>query len=346
MKAEGDSLLLRMRRLTLLAVFAVQLAGGAVALGPVTTVHAATPLPDCRYDDILTARREYSQWDQSVLDPIFMLPKLYSPNDLVSVGQANLTGSGKVRRLALDDLKAMAKSAAEAGKPIAVQSAYRSYSSQKSIFNSNVRRSGFRAAALVSARPGHSEHQLGTTIDFKSKGGKAPWNVGDWGQSPAGSWMKDNAWKFGWIMSYPKGKSPGKTCYRYEPWHYRYFGRDVARRINESGLSSREWLWREGYGSSQGGDPEPPAGAPSTPANLAGEALGDRRVRLTWAASEGGTGTVRYNVFRNGIKVGSTTDTTYVDRPNKTKEHEYRLRAVDADKKRSSFTETVRVTSF
>ena len=247
----------RVRRLTLVAVIAAQFAVAAVALAPVTAVYAAQPLPDCRIDDILTARREYHQWDQSVLDPIFMLPKSYSPSDLVSVGQANLSGSGQVRRVALDDLRAMANAAVDAGKPIAVHSAFRSYSAQKSLFNSYVQSYGFEDAARISARPGHSEHQLGTTIDFKSRGGSAPWNGGDWAETGAGKWMKNNAWQYGWIMSYPKGKSPGTTCYRYEPWHYRYFGRDVARRIHESGLSSREWLWNHGYGNDGPVDPPP-----------------------------------------------------------------------------------------
>jgi D-alanyl-D-alanine carboxypeptidase len=237
----------RVRRLTLVAVFAVQLAGAAVILAPVSAAYAAGPLPNCRYDDILTPRREYNQWEQSLLDPIYMLPKAYFPGDLAGVGQANVSGTGKVRRLVLDDLRAMSRAASDAGKPIAVHSAFRSYAGQKSLFNSYVRKYGFRDAALISARPGHSEHQLGTTIDFKSRGGSAPWNGGDWGKTGPGNWMKQNGWQYGWIMSYPKGEL-STTCYRYEPWHYRYFGRDVARQIHQSGLTSREWLWRQGYG--------------------------------------------------------------------------------------------------
>ncbi len=330
----------RVRRLSLVAIFAVQFAGAAVILAPATAVYAAGPLPDCRYDNIRTPRHAYTQWDQSLLDPIFTLPRAYSPDDLVGVGSANLSGGGRVRRVALDDLRAMARAAADAGKPIAVESAFRSYATQRSLFNGYVRRSGFSAAALVSARPGHSEHQLGTTIDFKSRGGPAPWNVRDWASTGAGNWMKNNAWQYGWIMSYPKGKSPGTTCYRYEPWHYRYFGRDVARQIHESGLTSREWLWREGYGEEGPVDP-PPGDVPSVPGNLLGEALGDRRVQLTWTASEGGDGAISYRIFRNGVKVATTSDTSYIDRPNNAGEHAYRIRAVDAQGDASEFTETI-----
>jgi D-alanyl-D-alanine carboxypeptidase len=55
--------------------------------------------------------------------------------------------------------------------------------------------------------------------------------------------MKNNAWKYGFMMSYPKGKS-SITCYTYEPWHYRYVGRALARHIHDSGLTIREYLWR------------------------------------------------------------------------------------------------------
>jgi len=59
--------------------------------------------------------------------------------------------------------------------------------------------------------------------------------------------MKNNAWKYGWVMSYPKDKTD-LTCYQYEPWHYRYFGRTVAAAIQASGMTVREWLWQHGYG--------------------------------------------------------------------------------------------------
>jgi hypothetical protein len=68
--------------------------------------------------------------------------------------------------------------------------------------------SGYAAALKVSARPGHSEHQLGTTIDFKSYGGSAPWNYTNWATTRAGAWMAANAWKYGWVMSYPKAFRP------------------------------------------------------------------------------------------------------------------------------------------
>ena len=101
---------------------------------------------------------------------------------------------------------------------------------------------GYNNALKVSARPGHSEHQLGLAIDFKTDQGGVPWAGGDWALTPAGSWMKANAWKFGWVLSYPRNEF-SKVCYSYEPWHYRYLGRDLAKKVHESGLTVRQYLW-------------------------------------------------------------------------------------------------------
>ena len=126
------------------------------------------------------------------------------------------------------------------GARLAVQSAYRSYANQKATFDYWVRVDGARPRSRR-ARAGHSEHQLGTTLDFRSYGGSAPWNYSDWATTKAGAWLKANAWKYGFIMSYPKGKS-AVTCYAYEPWHYRYVGRDVAAKVRASKLTLREYL--------------------------------------------------------------------------------------------------------
>jgi zinc D-Ala-D-Ala carboxypeptidase len=59
--------------------------------------------------------------------------------------------------------------------------------------------------------------------------------------------MASNAWKYGFVMSYPNGKQ-ALSCYSYEPWHYRYVGRAVAKSVHDSSLTYRVWLWRM-YGS-------------------------------------------------------------------------------------------------
>jgi hypothetical protein len=86
--------------------------------------------------------------------------------------------------------------------------------------------------------------------------GKGPWEYADWGRTAPGAWLARNSWRYGFVMSYPKARSPAKTCYKYEPWHFRYVGRTLAAAIHRSGLSPREWLWQQGGGTAwTGGSP-------------------------------------------------------------------------------------------
>ncbi len=95
------------------------------------------------------------------------------------------------------------------------------------------------SALATSARPGHSEHQLGLAIDFKTAGGAAAWRYADWARTREGAWLARNAWRYGFVMSYPAGKR-SLTCYAYEPWHYRYVGRtSQGRSTTAAGRSAR-----------------------------------------------------------------------------------------------------------
>jgi zinc D-Ala-D-Ala carboxypeptidase len=198
-------------------------------------------LPACRYDDIMTEPRRYDDWSTTLVDTILRVPRSYVPPDLVSVAQAGLKGHGKVRSIMIDDLRAMAEAAAAAGDGIGVQSAYRSYDDQVATFAHWVSIDGYAGALKVSARPGHSEHQLGLAIDFRSQPEDATLS-GSWAFTPAGRWMGQHAWEFGFVRSYP-AKKQSLSCYASEPWHYRYVGRDLAAAIHGSGLTTREYLW-------------------------------------------------------------------------------------------------------
>jgi D-alanyl-D-alanine carboxypeptidase len=136
----------------------------------------------------------------------------------------------------------MARDARAAGAPLQVVSAYRSYAQQAATFEYWVSVGGYQQALLTSARAGHSEHQLGTTLDVTSLGGAAPWTYADWGATPAGAWMAANAWRYGFVMSYEVGSTP-VTCYSYEPWHYRYVGHATAAAVHASGMTLREAIW-------------------------------------------------------------------------------------------------------
>lgn len=219
-------------------------AGLLTGLAATATASAGSALPSCKVADTLTKNRTYGDWSRSVLDLTYRLSSGYAPGDLRSTTNAGLNGGQSVRKHVIADLKAMAAAARAAGARISVQSAYRSYTTQKATFDYWVRQHGYATALKESARAGHSEHQLGTTVDFRSYGGAAPWEYSDWATTKAGTWLKANAWKYGFVMSYPKGKT-AVTCYTYEPWHYRYVGRTRAGVIRDSGLTLREFLWRE-----------------------------------------------------------------------------------------------------
>jgi D-alanyl-D-alanine carboxypeptidase len=205
-----------------------------------TAAFTTAALPACKIADKRTRYIKKKQWKKTLLDTKLRLPRSYEPWDLVSVRRADIAGSGKVRAKMIDDLKALARAARKAGKPLAVRSAWRSYDYQRALFDSYVRNHGYDQAIRFSARPGHSEHQLGTTVDF-TVGPGVPLST-KFGNSPSGKWLARNGWKYGFIMSYPKGMKKW-SCYSYEPWHWRYFGRDLARKIHRSGQVPRRYLW-------------------------------------------------------------------------------------------------------
>ena len=101
------------------------------------TVESAA-LPACRYASRKTRFRSPKQWKKTLLDTNLRIPRDYKPWDLVSVKQANIAGSGKVRKKMIADLRALGKAARKAGKPLAVRSAWRSYDYQKALFDDGI----------------------------------------------------------------------------------------------------------------------------------------------------------------------------------------------------------------
>ena len=232
------------RRARALATGALVLAVTGWLTGPAGVL--AGDLPACRYDDLPTKYQGYGDWSRTLVDPIYEVGSDYEPPDLVAISDAGLDSSLRVRAVLVEDLRALVAAAEAAGARIAVQSAYRSFARQVEVYSAWVAQFGEQDARLSSARPGHSEHQLGLAIDVRSDGGPEPWDEIDWATTRAGAWMAAHGWEYGFVMSYPKAQSPDVTCYRYEPWHYRYVGRFTATQIHASGLTIREYLWLVG----------------------------------------------------------------------------------------------------
>jgi len=233
-----------LRHLGLASVFAISAVMGAGVAAAPLVLGATEALPECRYDDVLTEHHAVSEWHISLMDSIFMVSQDYVPPKLVNVSNAGIQGSGRIRKAVIADLRDLAQAARQAGTPLRVVSSYRSWQEQQVLFRREVQRFGEVRGRESVARPGHSEHQLGTTIDFGSGGeGLKAWDYNDWATTPAGSWIKKHGWEYGFLLSYPK-HFKSTTCYRYEPWHYRYVGREMAADVKASGLTLREYLWK------------------------------------------------------------------------------------------------------
>lgn len=117
---------------------------------------------------------------------------------------------------------------------IEILSGYRSYSYQEELYNDYVKKYGKEKASTFSAEPGHSEHQSGLALDV----GKLDES---YATTPEGKWLAANAYKYGFIIRYPKGKE-NITGYAYEPWHIRYLGKELAEKVYKSGLTLEEYF--------------------------------------------------------------------------------------------------------
>lgn len=162
----------------------------------------------------------------------------YTPQDLVKL-PTGLSKKGRfVRKQVAEALAIMAEDARADGVRINVDSGYRSYNTQVDLFNRYAKRDGVLAAERYSARAGQSEHQLGTVVDF---GGTNRDYTASFAETDQGKWLLDHAYKYGFALSYPQGKE-AITGYKYEPWHYRFIGIDLAREWKDSNLTLIEFL--------------------------------------------------------------------------------------------------------
>jgi D-alanyl-D-alanine carboxypeptidase len=166
------------------------------------------------------------------------LPASYVPPGLVKITGVATVGTKYLRNSMLPYLYQLFGAAKASGFNLSVISSYRSYATQVATFNYWVSQSGYAAATTVSARPGHSEHQLGTVVDLGLAG--KSWPTG-FSISPAAGWVAKNAHKFGFTVSYQSGKE-SITGYISEPWHIRFVGIKLATKLYKKGLTLEEYL--------------------------------------------------------------------------------------------------------
>ena len=131
--------------------------------------------------------------------------------------------------------KVMKSDASSIGLNLWAQSGYRSYDYQNDLYNGYIKRNGKKAADTFSARPGASEHQTGLAFDLNTI-------TNSFKDTEEGKWVNKNCYLYGYILRYPEGKT-NETGYIYEPWHIRYVGKELAKKLYNNG----NWITMEDY---------------------------------------------------------------------------------------------------
>ena len=166
----------------------------------------------------------------------------YAPDDLVQVEwkyRYGLQNDKYLLRKEVNDAYVEMWEAAynEQGIYLLLLSGYRSKAEQQGEYDYYKKVKGEAYADSVAARPGWSEHQTGMAIDIYSK---ADYKAETFDQSPTFKWLSENSYKYGFILRYTKGNEE-ITGYKYESWHYRYVGKELAAKVVESGLTYDEY---------------------------------------------------------------------------------------------------------
>jgi LAS superfamily LD-carboxypeptidase LdcB len=183
----------------------------------------------------VTTLQKLSQTDKQLLakySKVYFLNEHYNPERLTPVPQQYTYSTTRVEQVlspVWPHMQSMLEAAKSSGVMIYVKSAYRSYDEQQALKGVYTVTYGAGTANTFSADQGYSEHQLGTTADFISTGQGGVLDGFD--KTTAYSWMVSNAYRYGFILSYPKGNG----YYIYEPWHWRYVGVKLATDLHNQG---------------------------------------------------------------------------------------------------------------
>ena len=160
----------------------------------------------------------------------------YVPHDLEQISLNYATNNKFLRKEAKENFEKLSSDAKKIGYSIIAVSAYRDYDYQENLFNNYVKEKGENYALKCSAKAGHSEHQTGLSVDVMGSNN----DYDQFEKSKEFDWMKNNSYKYGFILRYPKGKEY-ITVFKYEPWHYRYVGKDIASIIYTEGITLEEY---------------------------------------------------------------------------------------------------------
>ena len=182
-------------------------------------------------------------WQLILVNHDHPLDASYTPEKLKEISPGY-----QVDERIFSDLKQMMEDGAAQGLSMYVTSAYRSYSQQTDTFNASMQNrlnkkmtplQAYQETSTSVAVPGTSEHATGLAVDIIST---AYDELDDrQGDTAEQKWLMEHCWEYGFILRYPPEKSD-ITGIIYEPWHYRYVGRDAAKEITEQGITLEEYL--------------------------------------------------------------------------------------------------------
>ena len=186
------------------------------------------------YDDV----QEITEPDiiQVLVNKKFKLPADYQPDDLEVINVAYANENKRLRKVAKEAFENLSEDAKKEGYIITAVSAYRDYDYQNNLYDEYVSTMGSDYADKCSARAGHSEHQTGLAVDVAGSNGD--YNL--FADSKEFTWMKEHSYEYGFILRYPSGKE-ATTGFKYEPWHYRYVGKEVATTIYQENFTLEEY---------------------------------------------------------------------------------------------------------
>lgn len=176
--------------------------------------------------------------DRAPMSRTHSLPADYTPRTLRAIDGD--WGTYCIQEETYQAFVRMVKDAKKDGMDIRIYSGYRSYSTQDRLFKNWQARNPEGAEYPAVAEPGHSEHQLGTTVDLKSGSSEFGYS-NPFGETLEYQWMREHAHEYGFVQSYPEGKSD-ITGYIPEPWHWRYLGTETATKIKQKGTTITEYL--------------------------------------------------------------------------------------------------------
>ena len=186
------------------------------------------------YENVIESK--YLNTSYMIVNKYNSLSKDYVPKDLETIDSQFSNGEKLMVSYAKEAFEELASTAQSEGYTILAMSTYRSYDYQNSLYNRYVSLDGQAEADTYSARAGYSEHQTGLAADVYNK----EKSYTEFENTKEFTWMQENAYKFGFILRYPKDKVD-ETGYMYEPWHYRYVGTRIAKYIHDNNITYEEY---------------------------------------------------------------------------------------------------------